>query len=358
MSTHAPLKSFFNTLFPPPRFLSMPAAGLAISDRHVRYVRFKKGSRGRTIDLHGGCALPQGVIESGFINNEKELIKALTNLRKESGISFVHATLPEEKAYLFKTELPHMDEQEIRSSLEFKIQENVPLSPAKAVFDYSLIPDYSPTTIGASVVVLPSKVVSIYTNVLVSAGLTPLSFHTESQAMARAVVPSDDMATSVVVHFRETKTVFFIVSRGVVQFASTIPIGGDALTVLIQKHFKISFDEAEEMKKSHGFATNQENSELFLSFVNELSVVKDEINKLYNYWRNYEPNKELAIKKIILSGSDALLPGIDRYLALDFTAQIEIANVWSNAFSLEKYIPPIDARRALNFPAAIGLALL
>ena len=57
------------------------------------------------------------------------------------------------------------------------------------------------------------------------------------------------MDTYMIVDFGEKRTGIFIVSRGVVMFTSTLDVGGVMLNDMIAKNFKVSYQEAEEMKK-------------------------------------------------------------------------------------------------------------
>jgi Tfp pilus assembly PilM family ATPase len=190
-------------------------------------------------------------------------------------------------------------------------------------------------------------------------GLIPLSFNTVSQAVSRSVIAEGDISTSLIVHMCENKTGLYIVRGGVVQFASIVKIGGNTITSLVQKHFKVSFEEAARIKRQKVFSKSKENSELFFSLINELSVLRDEVSKVFNYWRSHaKDKKEGAVEKVILCGEDALVSGIDRYISLVIPCEIKIANVWTNAFSPEEYVPDMPMVDSLNYAGAVGLALL
>ena len=90
------------------------------------------------------------------------------------------------------------------------------------------------------------------------------SFELEAQAIARSVVPRGDMDTYMIVDFRSEKsTCIFIISKGVVMFTSTLDIGGMVLNNMIQKNFKVNFEEADRMKKEYGLQRNTPNQEIF-----------------------------------------------------------------------------------------------
>ena len=75
---------------------------------------------------------------SGQINRKVELINLLQILKKDLNLDHVRVSLPEEKAYLFTSKTPIMSPAEVRSAIESKIEENVPVSPLELTFDYKL----------------------------------------------------------------------------------------------------------------------------------------------------------------------------------------------------------------------------
>jgi type IV pilus assembly protein PilM len=181
--------------------------------------------------------IPDDVIEEGYVKNKEALTAALSSLQKKHGLRFVNASLPEEKAYLFKTQIPYMDVADIRNALRFKIEENVPVPLADAVFDYRFVkePQKGDTQIDIGVAVIHAKVVSSYLDVIHAAGLVPLEFRIESQAIAQAVIPHGSKDTGILVAVRETKTVMAIISHGVIQYSTTVAVGGNQSQIQSRK---------------------------------------------------------------------------------------------------------------------------
>src|ERR1035437_3541800 len=74
--------SFFK-LFPPPKFLEMPYAGIDISDSSVHCLMYRHTHLGLKIDRFGSRPLPKGIVEAGIIHDEKTLINAVKSLAVE-----------------------------------------------------------------------------------------------------------------------------------------------------------------------------------------------------------------------------------------------------------------------------------
>ena len=341
----------------------MPAIGLDISDSAVTALELVRRKGSFAVGRYGRRALPQGSILGGYVHDQAAVVAELCKLRDELALDFVNASLSEEKAYLFKANIPRVKRKEMREVIEFKLEENVPIPASDAIFDYTLISEAgheAPDHLDVGVTVLPKKVVETYAELLAAADLMPLSFETEAQAIARALVARGDRGTYLIVNFGESKTGLFIVSEEVVHFTSTVAIGGAHITEAIGKSLSISKEEAKALKTNHEAFKDRKGTELFPSLLNTLSVLKDEVSKLSIYWRTHkDPAGELGkkIQRILLCGRDSSLVGFADYLSLALQTPAHVGNVWCNAFSFEEYIPPLSRDESLDYAAAIGLAM-
>lgn len=346
------IRHIFTSLFPPPRFLEMPAVGLDISDEVVRFVELKRVRGHFELGMFGEKKIPPDVVEFGYIKDMPALTKLLLELRKEHNLKFVKVSLPEEKAYLFRTNIQRMEESEIRGALQFKIEENVPIALASAVYDYKMIKgtDQPDGQMDIGVTVIHRKVVDSYLSVIQNAGMTPIELRTEAQAIAHTFVSPNDQSAYIIIGVRETKTVLAIISNSVVQFTSTLPIGGKAIVESIAHQF-------EDTEKKAPGTGDKASTEMFQSLVNAASVLRDEVQKLFTYWEGHPiVNEGRKIERIVLSGSNAMA-GLDGYLSSSFSIPVEIANAWKKVASVNEYIPPINLKESLDYIPAIGLAL-
>lgn len=310
-------KTFFK-LFPPPKFLNIPYAGLDISDDAVRCIEYSPGQHGYKIHRYGTKILNPGIVDSGYIKNEVELTKAVSELVKELKITTVKASLPEERMYLFKTEVPNdSNDDQIRQNIEFKLDENVPLSPLDAIFFFDLIPEVKKKDRPyASVSVAPHELVNTYLKVLESAGLNVISFEIQAKAIARAVVPHDSIETQMIVHIMNKKTGIYVVCGNVVCFTSTIAWGKGSDVALLQR----------------------------------------EVQKVYKYWEEHGEGK--LINNIIISGREVLAEDFGSHISPDPKISVEIAKIWQNVFSSDQYIPPISYEDSLDYAIVAGLAIM
>lgn len=217
-------------------------------------------------------------------------------------------------------------------------------------------------TFFASVSVVPQTLIDQYIEIFEMAGMTPVSFLVENQALSKSIIKMGDLSTTLIVHVEDRKTVLSVVSNGSVHFTSTVKIGSEDFTAAIMKEYNVSREEAIRMKTEKGQLKNENQGTLFMSLLNTASALKDEIDRIAMYWQSYiaKHNKGQGghkIERIVLSGRDALINGFKEYLVATVRLPVETANVWTNIYDLDKNIPDINYIDSLDYAVAIGLAM-
>ena len=309
-------------LFPAPRFLVMDHAGLEISDDAIRCVQFVRTFHGMKIKKYASMDIPAGIIEGGDIKNEEEFKRILVAFDEKNDLSYVKVSIPEEKAYMFQTDVPSADPLVATQNIEFKLEENVPLSAPDAVYYFDLIPaSVTGGAVRASVMVVPRSYIERYIKILRESGIFPIAFEVAPTAVARSVASVDTSVTELIVHSMKNKTGIYIVSGGVITFTSTIDCGSGTASATYA------------------------------------DLLAKEIIRINSYWLSragIHPN----IQKIVLTGD-----GVAGYRSGLTTAVVgtipvvEVANVWAHTIDLSQYTPPISQEDSLNYAVVAGLGV-
>jgi type IV pilus assembly protein PilM len=349
----------FSDLFPTPRFMSMLSAGLIVSDDAVRCIELTKKYGKLEIKFYAEKILSPGIVESGNIKKMELLRDVLSEIKNEFNLDMVNMALPEEGSYLFRLNLPKMKRSEIRSAIELQLEEHVPLPPAEVLFDYEILGEKN-GGFAVSVSAISATTVEDYEEVLEKSGLRAISFETESEATARAVVERNDPNTSMVVYVGRTKTCVCVIQDGNVLFSSSVNIGGDLFANALQKDRGITHEEALRILDVQGIGQIGDNNELFSTLLPSLSALKDEIGRRVVYWNTRKDDNEKENKKIdimYICGPTANLSGIDDYLSYGVENKVKRANPWVNVTSFADYVPSLPHKDSLAYATAIGLAL-
>jgi len=352
-------QDLFLKFFPLPKFLRTPGAGLDISDQSVKFAQLEEVGEGFSLKKYGEEVLPVGLIENGQIKNREELVKILSAFRQAHHLNYIHASLPEDQSYTFQINLPLMKKSELRDSIELQLEEYIPLSADKSVFDYTLVEDDKEKGMVVGVSALPVDLVSDYYSLLSQAGFFVSDFEVEAQAISRALILPEDKETYMVVDIGKIHTSFSVVNKGSVVYSSIIGVGGADLTRAIQRHLKISPEVAEAYKIEKGLSRASKNKEVFDALIPVVSALKDEVQVRYRYWQDHstEVEKRSPIKQVILCGGQSSLPGLKEYLSIYLGAEVVMGNSWLNIVKEGKTVPPIDFNNSLRYTTALGLAL-
>lgn len=356
--------SVLERFIPPPEYMLMPSVGVDISDTSLKYIEFggstKAGIEKKLLSW-GEVVIPDGVLQRGQVLDKKQLATVLREFKQQTNAQYVRVSLPEERAYLFETEIKRSTpETEIRGILEFRLEENVPIPAREAFFDYTILAGETTShSLRVVVAAYARETILAYYDACVTADLVPLSFEVEAQAMARAALPSITSGSHMLVDFGKTRTGVGIVHNGILMYTSTIDFGGNELSQILRKELGIT-DETEltTIKNTQGLVKGKNDVKTYESLIATMSVIKDELLQRIQYWhaRDYK-QRDRRIQSIILCGGSSNLNGFPEYLTELLGIQTSRAKVWQNAFSIDAFIPPIDQRHSYGYATAIGLAL-
>jgi len=346
-----------------PSYIKLPSIGLDISDTSLKYIALEPGkNQPYNLTDWGDISIPNGVLKRGEVTDPKQLTAILAECKAKTGAEFIRVSLPEERAYLFETELKRSTPlSEMRSLLEFRLAENVPIAARDVFFDYTVLPFSSEKdrSMHVAVTAYAKETVQTYYEACLAAGLQPLAFEVEAQAMARSVIPSDMSGAVMLVDFGKTRTGIGVVYKNTLLYTSTIDMGGNQLSAALRKQLGDKPEsELTELKNTEGLIHGAQSSLVHDALMTTMSVVRDELATQMQYWHvRTGADNERRLQKIILCGGSANLKGLPAYFTESLGIETTRGNVWTNTFSLDDFIPPIDQRHSYGFATAVGLAL-
>ena len=353
--------NIIRNIFTPPTSVDLPFAGLNIGNRKIKFIQIVDSSEGSIVENHGEIDIPSNVFKDGEILNKPELVKYLSNVKEKLKTNFVKVSIPEEKTYVFNIYVPQLKDDEIRQAIEFKIEENVPLKVDEVSFEYKIIkkPNNKKEDLLVDVFVIPKKVINDYNDVLYQSGLLPISFEIESVSTAKSVVPDLEDNSVLIVNIKDNSTVLSVYSSKVVWFTTTIPLGNFEIEGSLIKTGKIKDNDFDAFIKKF-IDDGSYDVDFYYSLLNIFSIVKDEVEKVNEYWCTHIKNSDLKlteIKKIILCGKNSALPGFANHINQNLGFDISLANVWCNIFSTDNFIPDISFLDSLDLATVVGLSI-
>jgi len=303
---------------------------------------------------------------------EDIVLKTLSDVIKTNRFSArdVYISLSGKNAFVRFVKIPAMttDKNKIREIISYEAKQAIPFPPDDIVWDAQVLqptPESDGSEIDAMIVIVKKQEVSRISELVEKLGKRIALIEvagTSCYNSARAnSVGASECQMILDIGGRCSTLVFIDDSRF---FVRTIPIAGDTITQQIAKEFNISYADAEEMKRKHGYvslggAYEESESEVASAVSkivrNVMTRLHGEINRSINVYRATQKGRKP--EKLFLAGGSSILPYAPRF----FSEKLRIPVDYLNPFQVVGIGPAVDqevlSEVAHLFAETIGLAL-
>lgn len=336
--------------------------GLDIGLSSIKVVVLSTAEKPSRLISLGQVAAPQpGIISDSDLDLEA-IATAIKNLMSEIKPPTQDAViaLPESKIFTRVIyDLPYLTNDELVQAIRYAAEEFVPMPITQVNLNYQVIfrsQEKGPKSrTVVFVVASPKIVVDKYLKVMTMAELKPIAIETELIAAARALVGSNPFSpTTLIIEFGATTTDYAVVSEGLILLTRSIATGGSALTRAIAQAFNFELIQAEEYKKVYGLLEDQLEGKLSQVLKPIVDVILSEAKRMIQAQEAQNPQK--SVKRVVLAGGGAKLPGLVVYLANSLGLEVQEADPW---YSIAKD-PNLKGKLIADAPlysVAVGLAL-
>lgn len=305
----------------------------------------------------GSQVTPKGVINSEDKNDKRRLADVLKKLFDSSRIKNrnVVMALPEFSVFTRFLEFPGVKKEELKDAVYFEAKQYIPMPLNEVQLSY--VPIGFNTEKNAPrvlVVAAPRKIVDIYINIAMLAGVDLIAIETESVAMGRSMYRSSGKKNLVMLDFGANSTDMSILSDGYLVFSQSIAIGSDSLTQAIINKFNFEYQRAEEFKRNYGISEGVLEGKI----LNVLSPIVESIMVEVRRGVEFYKNRTLSVPPTdyLLNGDGALLPGLPEYVSKSLGVNAILANPWNNIVVDDKF-RDIVIKSGSSYSVAIGLSL-
>lgn len=338
--------------------------GLDINDLSLKIVKLKKKNGSFVLTSFNKAEISPGIIEGGIIRDENalaEIIKTACKSVKGEKLDTkdVIVSLPEEKSFLQVIQMPKMDEKELKSAALFEVENYIPLSINDIYVDFQgILSDKSQSSRSdVLIVAMPKQIVDSYVSCIEKAGLLPIIFEVESQAIARALIKKEekDAPPLAIIDFGKNNTNLIIYFKNSIRFTCSINVCSQQITEAISKFFQISIEEAEEEKIKNGLSATDSNPKILEAATPVLEELSAQIKKYLDFYSEHFFHERILtdgkVEKIILCGGGSDLKGLSDFIFQKLNIPVETPNLLENIL-----VKNIDFNNPLSFTAALGLA--
>ena len=307
---------------------------------------------------------------NGEEDNFPVFATALSDIVSKSGFSAkkVSITISGQNSYIKFVKVPAMvnDEKKIKQIIEFEAKNAIPFSMDEVVWDSQLISSSDDSgEIEAMFVIVKNEEIDKITRILESLGkeivlieVAPTACY--NAAMANGVCYTD---CEMILNIGGRCSTLIFIDNGRF-FVRIIPIAGHSVTLQISKEFGISYNEAEELKRRHGFvalggAYEEPDSEVAATVSkiirNVMTRLHGEVNRSINVYRSQQKGRKP--EKLYLAGGSSVMAYTPRFFAEKLRIPVEYLNPFQNI----AIAPALDKESLANlahmFSETIGLAV-
>ncbi|MBI2196746.1 type IV pilus assembly protein PilM [Candidatus Daviesbacteria bacterium] len=336
--------------------------GLDIGFSSIKVVALSKNKEQFKLESLGTIASPQPGIVSDIDTDLETLANAVKQLFAAAKISEkqINVALPESRVFTrVIDDLPYLTDAELTSAIRYAAEEFIPMSLADVNLNWQVLVRSDGKGKNTKTVVLviasPKNVVSKYLKVLDMAGLRPRVLETEIIAVTRSLVGSNIYSPcTLIMQLGATTTDFATVSKGLIWLTRSISTGGMALTRSLAQHFNFEVSQAEQYKRIYGLMEDQLEGKVFEALKPVVDILAGEAKRVIQAFETKYPAD--PIKRIVVSGGGAKMPGLVVYLANILGLEVQEADPWYSIIREKESISKL-AQDAPSYSVAVGLAL-
>lgn len=333
--------------------------GLDIGISTIKAVVLNRRDKEPKLMSLGMIASPIPGISSDHDVDLEVVAKSITSLLtqiKAPGNEVVIA-LPESKVFTrVISDLPYLSDDELASAIRYSAEEFVPLPSDQVNLNWEVIDRSKPKNqTQVFVVASPKNAINKYLRLMSLASLKPIALETEIIASTRALVGNNRFSpTTLIIQLGATTTDFAIVSKGYILLTRSIATGGIALTRSISQYLNFELPQAEEYKKTYGLLEDQLGGKIYQVLKPLMDIILSESHRVIQAFQSKNPAN--PIKRVVLTGGGAKLPGGVIYYVNNLGLEVQEADPWG-PLSPEPSLAVKLAPEAPLYTVAVGLAL-
>jgi len=160
-----------------------------------------------------------------------------------------------------------------------------------------------------------------------------------------------------VVNIGSSDTDMMVVKNGYVRFSRNITLGGSTFSKAIAQNLGILQDQADEYRSSYGLDDTVLEGKVINAMKPVAETLISEVKRTINYYTSR--NAYIDFKKVVYSGSSAVMPGLMAYSAENLGMEVELANPFMGITFSPKLEKAKDQLINLGpvYTVAVGLAL-
>jgi len=345
-------------------FSKKRVAGLDIGSSSLKLVEILDTAKGYFLSNFSQTILDRGVIVDGVLREPDALSRKIKELFKTSGCKTkrIVASLSGHPVIAKRVGFPKMDKEELRELINDEAEKYLPFDDMEDVsFDFQILgdSDVNPSQMDVLIVAAKKDIIDRYTDAIEKAGLKVLIMDVDSFALETMYETNYDFEEGdiiVLVNIGASMTNINVLRSGGSIFTRDFSMGGTGITETIREKMGVTFEDAEAAILEVERMDEAEGSKLRKDLIDCAGPLFSELERSVDYFRSTYVGED--IKRVLISGGCAKIPGLVSALSQRLDIEVEIVNSFKNISYDKKtfdstYIEDIGPVAAVG----VGLAL-
>lgn len=294
--------------------------------------------------------------ESTLLLSTTEIAKAIEAILIEAKIEAKSAvfSIPDFSSFFTNFELPPMTKKELPEAIRFEAPQHIPLPISEVTIDWQVIggelADRKGTKLKILLVAVPNSVIDQYREIARKAKLELRDLEAEVFGLSRIAI-KEQKETIGLIDIGAQSTTISIIDQGLLKMSHSFDIAGNELTSTLSKGLNLDLKEAEELKRKSGLREKGGRVSQILS-----PLIDSILAEVERTFQNFYQAEKKEVKKIILAGGSALIPGLREYFNSFFKKETEIIDPFAN-ISYPPILEPVLKEIGPSYAIAVGAAL-
>lgn len=298
-----------------------------------------------------GVSLPP---DSEQMTQMANMIKSMW-AEKKFGVRNVRAALPESVVSTKIVSTPTLTDAELASAVDWLAEQHIAIPIEELSIEYEVL--YRPErgtneNMRVMLIGVPKTVIANYVKFFTLLEIEPVALETQVVSLFR-LLSQPEMPTTLVAHIGASETDLFIVHNGEIVFVYAFATGGRLFTRAVERTFNLDTKAAEEYKRNYGLDPKFLEGKLVDTLSPLMNLIIVEMQKAMQFFTNQYGT--LSVRRVVLSGGTANMPGLVPYLATRVNAEVLLARAFS--FVVPDVKVPLPTDREASFTVASGLLM-
>lgn len=346
-----------------------------IGANSIKAVQFKAKKNDLTLIDIGIKKLPVDTIIDGLIADDSLVASELQNLIKslKDKPKNIITTVPNDNLLIRNIEMPAMDKKEIRESLKWEADEQLPYPVENAALDYLKVEE-DEESIKYIVAAVKKNVVDNYLHPFERLNFKPEVINVQPMALISLLDFQEEIKNNIaIIEIGASATQISIANHDDIMLSRTIDTGGTSFTNSIMNNKNIDFQQAEEVKYELELnleeGTKESSGEDFLDSMpigmeveNDLNLnnlatrLSAEITRSLDFFNMKHRDKE--VEKIYITGGASRLQGLKKIISEELGREIILIDPFKNIkLKVNKDREELIKHYQYEFAIAVGLGV-